>query len=186
MYLRTIEELDQLKESHDPYDLIRISDLVYRLLYDRPSLTELSSKVLGQRFKTVFIVGAEISLPKGIPAPIFYSVEDGLDPDTSPPWSESRQINIDEFYKMEIMQINGISITVRDLIRFLRNVRGGVHRGSPDNTKEKEVAMHDMQQFFGIGGLPAGIRIMRAIGRVTLKSLRPLTEELKRLPHTEH
>jgi len=52
----------------------------------------------------------------------------------------------------------------------------GVHVGAPKTAKEEALA--SAAQLLGIGGLPAGIRLMAAIGRVVLRGLSDLREEV--------
>jgi hypothetical protein len=73
---------------------------------------------------------------------------------------------------------NGQEHTVKDVIKFAANVAGGVHHDP--KPKPEFGAIKEFSDRFGIGGLPAGIRQLMAIARVTLKAFRPLLEQLKK------
>jgi len=51
-----------------------------------------------------------------------------------------------------------------------------VHPGLPKSDQEK--ILKELGQTLGIGGLPVGIRILKAISRVVLKGLAPLKDKL--------
>lgn len=72
-----------------------------------------------------------------------------------------------------MMKVEDNLITVRDLIRTLRNVSGGVHRGDPSQKEPNQEVITELQKQLFVGGAEVGLRSMRAIGRVVLKGLKP-------------
>ena len=100
-------------------------------------------------------------------------MEDGFDPNTSVPHlTHPLEVDRDRLLKTQIMIIKGEVITVINLIKFLSHVQGAVHSGKPKNAKDH--ALKEIQEYLGIGGLPAGIRTILSISRVVLKGLEPL------------
>jgi hypothetical protein len=77
------------------------------------------------------------------------------------------------------MSTDGKEHTLREIILFEANVMGGVHAGSPQS--EKERALASIESIFVIGGYRPSLRRLKAIGRVILKALRPLKEEVCKL-----
>jgi hypothetical protein len=74
------------------------------------------------------------------------------------------------------MVIGGREITIKDLIKHMTNVEGGVHPGVTKT--EKDRILKEIGQNFVIGGLPAGIRLLRAVSRVVLKGLETLRQKV--------
>ena len=170
LFLKILEDLEQKSHSNDWYDMLLISGLIYKLLYDKhPLVDEINASKLQISFEVNNRRGTSIDSSL-----IFWSIEDGFDPETSVP-SLSKPINVNRegLYTQQVMRINGEVINVKDLIRFLRNKQGGVHH---DNVAlvDKDKLLKQLQTELGIGGVPGGLRLMRAIARVVVKGLTPL------------
>jgi hypothetical protein len=75
------------------------------------------------------------------------------------------------------MVLNGQSVTVRDLIDHLAHIEGAVHRSEPRVRRELVLSQAARQLF--IGGLPARVRQIQALGRVVLRGLKPLRDAVQ-------
>ncbi len=72
-----------------------------------------------------------IGNPPGLPPPTISLLEDGLDPDTSPPiYPALLELTLDEFLQHVVLFTNGQEHTVKDVIKFAANVARGVHHES--------------------------------------------------------
>ncbi|EKD86313.1 MAG: hypothetical protein ACD_37C00360G0001 [uncultured bacterium] len=170
LFVKTLEDIENRMKSKDGYEILLISGLLRKLLLDGTPLIHQVNK--DRKLKIRFNVNDRMP-PTGDPSLIFWAMEDGFDPDTSVPHlSKPIETDLDEMLKKQIMIINGESITVQDLIKFLSNVSGAVHAGKAKN--KKELVLEGVQKTLGIGGLPAGIRSILSISRVTIKGLEPL------------
>lgn len=170
LFIKTLEDIEKKMESRDGYEILMISGLLRKLLLDdNPLFYQVNQN---RKLKISFIVN-DRRPPSGDKSLVFWSVEDGFDPDTSVPrFTKPLEVNKDQLLKRQIMIINGEVITVSDLIKFLSNVQGGIHAGRPENIKE--TTLQEAQKYLGIGGLPAGIRSILSISRVIIKGLEPL------------
>jgi hypothetical protein len=168
LFVRTLEDLEQKSSSQDPYDIILMSGLIFKLLFDSPPLI---SEVISQRGELNFTFSNK--KPTIINGLVFWSIEDGFDPDTAHA-PVIVTTNKDTMYKSGVMIINGQEITVGDLIKYIRNVQGGVHIGSAKN--EKQEVLQKLELF--IGGLAVGLKLLSAISRVVVKGLSPLKKNL--------
>jgi hypothetical protein len=63
-----------------------------------------------------------------------------------------------------IMVYRGQEITVKNLVRYVAHVAGGVHLYAPKN--EQEPAVQSLANEMRIGGQAAGTRTLLAVGRV--------------------
>jgi hypothetical protein len=166
LFLRTLEDLNQKSQSGDWYDMLLISGLIYKLLYDTHPLVDENNPT---KAKIFFEVNSKE--PPKDPFLAFWSIEDGFDPETSVPHL-AKPIKVDRqgLYARQVMIINSETINIKDLIRFLRNKQGGVHNDNISLT-DKDKILKELQGRFGIMGVPAGLRLMRAISRVVAKGL---------------
>lgn len=170
LFIKTLEDVEKKMESRDGYEVLMISGLLRKLLLDDDPLIYQVNR--DRKLKIFFIVN-DRQPPSGDKSLVFWSVEDGFDPNTSVPHlTKPLKVNKDQLLKRQIMIINGEAVTVLDLIKFLSNVQGGVHAGRPENIKE--TTLQEAQKYLGIGGLPAGIRSILSISRVVVKGLEPL------------
>jgi hypothetical protein len=72
------------------------------------------------------------------------------------------------------MVVEGLPVTVHDVIDQLAHIEGGVHTGDARTAKERALA--EASRYFGIGGLPAGWRVLAAIARVVVRAVAPLRD----------
>jgi hypothetical protein len=98
--------------------------------------------------------------------PALYSVEDGLDPDTALTARNPVEVSTDQFLSYRVMVVNGVDISIGQLIEQLATVADALPAGEPPTD-----ALRETPQTQRIGGLPAATRMMRVIGRVVTKSL---------------
>jgi hypothetical protein len=173
LFLETISDLQSRVAAPDEYGMLRTAALLRQLLLDSPRLIDEVNRQ--RRLRVTFRVVdkdayVQMVLDDGA---IFYSTEDGLDPNTAA-FGQVKELNRDQFLKQPVMVVNGHTASVHDLIDQLAHIEGGIHAATARTDKEK--ALTEAGQVLGIGGLPAGVRMLAAIGRVVLSGL----EELRR------
>jgi hypothetical protein len=110
--------------------------------------------------------------PDNFPAPTFWTVQDGLDPDTAHPSKRRYTASRDQFFQTVVTIVNDYKYSVREVILFEANVMGAVHAGSPKS--EREHALQQVDSTIAVGGYASSLRQLQAIARVVLKSLSPL------------
>jgi hypothetical protein len=172
-----IERCDQvaiLLESHKELDLLDLAAKLRQLLFDQHSLAD---TVNTSPIRLEFRVGEWSEMPPGIPKPTLWTLEDGLDPETGAPTRGVVVLSRDEFGQYPVAYFQNHPIKVRDVIRYAAHVAGGIHH-DPQPQPEYRV-LHALSQSYGIGGLPLGVRQLKAIGRVGIRGMRPLIEDVK-------
>lgn len=171
LFIKTLEDLETKSKSNDWYDMLLMAGLVYKLLYDQHPLLQAVSN-------SQVLFDISVSNPPAMPGLVFWSVEDGIDPETCVPGLK-RVESVDKsgLYTQVILVSNGENFSVKDLIRFLRNKQGGVH---VDNVtlEDREKILKEIQNTIAIGGAAAGLRLMRAISRVVVRGLTPVKNEV--------
>lgn len=174
LFINTLKDLQGKINSNDHYEILMAVALLRKLLIDGDPLVNKVNKNLRQKIE--FTV-SDRSMPMDTDGLTFWSIQDGFDPETSiPHLSKPIRVNKDGLLKRSVILINSKLITVLDLIKFLSHVQGAVHSGSPKDDKDK--LLKNAEKNLTVGGMPAGLRSIKAIGRVVLKGLDPLRREL--------
>lgn len=169
LFLKTLEDLEEKSQSQDWYDMLLLSGLIHKLLYDQHPLVD----ALNTSNQQIIFSVNNRQLPKDSSL-VFYSIEDGIDPDTSVPHlTKIVQMDKNGLYQQPVMVVNSEIITIKDLIRFLRNKQGSVHVDEVSLT-DKDKLLKELQATLFVGGVNSGLRLMRAIARVVVKGLNPL------------
>lgn len=175
LYSRTIDDLENHISGQDPYTILGASALIRKLFLDDHSLVDQVNRK--HKLKFVFNVCLPTPNPPGLPVPVVFSIQDGLDPDTSRPGKPTSQLSRDKFFKVIVLIINGKEYTVKDVVLFEAHIMGGVHAGSPKT--EKENVLKTLNDQLSIGGYTSSLRQLQAIGRIIIKALLPLTQHIK-------
>lgn len=175
LFLNTMQDLRDRVASQDPYVVLVASGLLRKLLLDDAPLIDQVNRE--RRLKVWFEVGEPRGLPPGVPEPVVYSVQDGIDPDTSPPFVTRRMVTRDQLLGYVLAKVAGRSYSLREIVLFEAHVMGGVHAGTPKDDKER--ALSEIFNHVGIGGHRASLRQLQAIGRVVLKGLEPLRQAIE-------
>lgn len=166
LFLDTISELERRSKSQDPYDNLMIAGLLGKLLLDSHSLVDEVNKEFRIKIKYKLIM----QVPPSTPSLVFWSVQDGIDPnDPSPGSPLPVELGIDKFLKVPILILNGHTYDIKESINFLRNKAGAVHIGK--NSSEKEDFLDSSVQPIA--------RNMKAVSRIVLSSLDHLVECLR-------
>ena len=139
LFLRTLEDIEKRLAQTDPYEVLFIAALVRKLfLDDFPLLDQVNRS---HKVKLAFQTTLPLSSPTDFPPPTFWTVQDGLDPDTAIPGKRRFIATRDQFFQTVVTIVNGHHYSVREIILFEANVMGAVHAGSPKSEKEQALAM---------------------------------------------
>jgi hypothetical protein len=170
LFLNTLHDLESRIADTDEYNVLGSSALIRKLLIDNSPLVDQVNRQY--QLKLVFEISESSPSILGVPGPTVWSVQDGLDPETSRPGKPRKVVNRDQLLATVLAVVNGKSYTLREIVLFETNIMGGVHAGSP--REEKERILNALNSAFAIGGHRASLRQLQAIGRVVLKGLGPL------------
>jgi len=178
LFVRTLEDMEARIKSTDLYEVLVLSALIRKLfLDDNPLVDQVNRK---HRHKIKFMISDPNSPYTQMVLshkPSFYSVQDGLDPDTARPGKAVIEVNRNQLFSTMVLMVQEKPYSVREVILFEANVMGGVHAGSPRTDKDKVLAV--VNELYSVGGSRAGLRQLQAISRVILKSLQPLRDSVQ-------
>jgi hypothetical protein len=111
LFLDTLRDLEQRVSAQDAYQILGISALIRKLLLDGCPLTDQVNRE--RRLKIWFEIGLPQKSPPGFPQPLFYSRQDGFDPDTAPPGTERKKVSRDGLLSARVLTIEGKDYTVQ-------------------------------------------------------------------------
>lgn len=190
LYVRTIQDLKERCESLDRYDLLRASALMRQLLFDDEPLIHAANREAKMKIRFtivpwtephVIVNESEIDISQNAlrrmlanDAWVWSPIDPipGLIPGIPIP---TVTVKVDDFMKAICLRRGPTRITVRQVIKFCANVKGGVHRGDPDPA-EAQTELQEMDKFIRVGGIEASLNVLPSIQRVLLAGLQPLTD----------
>lgn len=170
LFLRTLEDIERRLVQTDPYEILFIAALIRKLFLDDFPLVDQVNR--NHRLKIKFETTVPFKLPNGFPAPSFWTVQDGLDPDTAHPGKHRYVASRNQFFQTVVTIVDNHQYSVRQIVLFEANVMGAVHTGSPKT--DKEHALKQVDSTIAVGGYAPALRQLKAIARVVLRSLSPL------------
>jgi hypothetical protein len=173
LFLERCKQVEAATQSSNEIDLLDLSAKLRQLLLDESPLVHQANR---ERLKLKFVVGEFTLQPDAYTSVL--SLEDGLDPETRRPGSPRKEVSFQGFLNHKVLYLKGQPHSVSDVISLAANVAGGVHLTK--NPKEKQELIARYAASVSIGGLPGAIRQLQAIGRVTLRGLRPLIEAVEK------
>jgi hypothetical protein len=176
LFLATLDDLAaRASAGRSAYDVLQIAGLLRKLLLDDTRLVDAvnRSRRVKYRFRT------NERQPPGDPSVDFWSIQDGLDPDTAAPLRTNnvRDLTRDQFLAVTIIIFRGERLTIADVLRYLANIAGAVHLGSP--TTPKEMALASLASSIQVGGYTPEVRSLLSVARVVTKALQPLRRAIE-------
>jgi hypothetical protein len=188
LFLETLRDIRERSDPNNPkseYEVQKLAALLRKLFLDGQSLVSKVNRARRLPFQfRVFDGGPYHDLTMSM-GPVFWSVQDGFDPDTAlVPTSRFTEVNSDGLLARRIVLLNGEWYTVADIIRYVAHVEGAVHRSEPRDAKDQALATSGI----GIGGYDSPVvRSLCAVGRVVVRGLEPLEARILagRTPPTE-
>ena len=172
LFLLALDDLEQKIASGDGYETLGASRILRQLFFDEPPLVDQVNRE--RRVRLQFQIAAHV-FPDRVRNALGYWEGDGLDPDTAPPGPPSVRTR-DQFLAQPVLLQAGVTYSIADIIKFEANVMGGVHASPPREEKHKALAA--VGNMFHVQGLPGSLAQLQAIGRVVLRALKPLRDQI--------
>ena len=173
LFLETLQDLDTRSAGGaTEYEVLRSALLLRELLLDQSPLVHQVNR--HRKTPITFRVNVRDPIWKiaGSPAPSFWARQDGFDPDTALTVPQIADLDLPAFLRQVIIVSGGTELTVKDVIRQVAHILGGVHAESAEEASEHTLAA--VSASFRIGGLDPVIRSLEAVGRVVVRALQPL------------
>jgi hypothetical protein len=177
VFVWDIDDLIEIAKNPTPPNIIAASATLRRLL--TVSGQPLIHKVVkGRDFKLRFKV---IDHHYGKPP-----ISDGLvfhwsrpDPGFSAHTLKDKEIGLDEFLKLYVGCAGSSDLTVKQMINYVANVGGGVHKCVPKGNKDNAKIIHESSNDIIINGFPYPLAILLPVINIVLETLMPLYQRVR-------
>jgi len=205
LFVETVKDLHhKLRDDASDYELLRASALMRQLFLDE---SPLYIQVRKRRQRSVTFRWVELRTEeftkRGIPIPNALAIGFAVDSAEGYPdgvMCAYHAAGQEASFLQAIIGFHvGRPLTVRDAIKLAANVEGGVHAGAVRKHEEGQQTMRDLRAFlesdihrmalnelttaFGVKfderELPGGPSTLRGIGRVIVRGLKPLFDEVR-------
>lgn len=176
LFLETLNDLaNRVQHPRTEYEALVSTALLRKLLLDSPTLVDVINRE--RRLKIRYLANVRPPAWKlvGGEPPVAYAIEDGFDPETAFR-AEPARLSRDQLLSQIVALYRGQEITVRDLLVYAAHTAGGVHFDPPRTDQER--AAQALGEQMRVGGHPAGIRTLLAVGRVVVRALEPLRQRV--------
>jgi hypothetical protein len=166
-FLGTVAEIDRKTNEGGKYNLITSAGLLRKLLMDSHPLIHMVNKTYRQKIEFEFVpFDYHPELPLSLDVEL-------IDVDgTSFPGVKTIRGGLDVFLRTPCFRFEGITASVRDLIRACANAKGGVHLGVARTVEENRVI--DWDRMFQSFGTEPSLIVVAGVCRVSLRGLLPL------------
>jgi hypothetical protein len=188
LFAEAFLDLHRRLDERTLYAAVRSAAILRQMFIEKHSLVAQAKK--NHKVKLEFSVLLPLPVDfaaHGVPEPDIEFL--GEQVEGTPDSMTRRNLTHDEFLAFPVARIGAQHVSVRDIIRFLANVRGGVHLGAPD---PDQVVLTELEQNFSLlvadahGNeekvVPTTLTI-RGIAKVALDGLRPLYESIFAAKH---
>jgi len=171
------DRLEEILTGQRVSDLVDLSAILRLMLVDRLRLMDLANRTHGLKIRFEVGPATEDDMrdrqAAGVPAPT-----EAISTDW-PGLKVNRLVAIDEYLKHTLIFRHGQHFSVRQVIKVCANKFGGVHLDVPSGDTVEESALRRLNDEIQLGGAPAVLSVLYAIGRSTAQALRPLREAIR-------
>jgi hypothetical protein len=152
LFLESLRDIRGKSDSNNPrpeYEAQQLGWLLRKLLMDGHPLIDLANRK--HRLPIRFLVDdgspyQDMVLSMG---PVFYSLVDAFDPrDSAVANARVAEVDREGLLARRILLLQGEWYSVKDIIKYVAQVEGAVHRGQPSDAKERAL----LESGIGIGG----------------------------------
>lgn len=177
LFAATLDDLERLVAPEEPaeYDMLRASALLRKLLIDSNPLAHQVNRDIRMQIRfRVSGVHAGTPIDLGIkPISRFASVN---------PYGArvDELLSMKGFLARPVIWIDDRLYTVRNVIKCVAHVQGGVHYFDPEDDEEAQLMSYD--ESIRIGDISMLHRHLIDIGKVTVEGLTPLREAARMRP----
>lgn len=175
LFVWDIERLRNAIENPEPSNLIQVSAVLRRLLCDQSPLLHQANRNI--KHKVSFRVCDDFKnhtnnlVQDGL---VSFSYIYSIYPE--PNSLNCKNVKLDDFLSLKVSMIEGKFVSVREIIKYVSDNAGGVHKDSNLNAIPRLI---ETNSAWVLGEIPTPLRQLYAICKVTDEALTPLYEIIK-------
>lgn len=170
VFVHKYEKLRELLKVGPEVHLLDIAAILRHFLVDKQTLVDIVNQdhALTIRFKVFGSASESAQAP--MPGAKSTFVFSGT---TWPPFAPLKELKRDDFLDFDMIYLDGLKFTVRDIVKFCANQLGGVHfeRNSSD---PDDIILRKLDAIFQIGGASTALSALQLIGKITIQALEEL------------
>jgi hypothetical protein len=174
LFIRRCEQMVLLLQSKDEAEILDLAGYLRQMFLDRHQLAATANI---KKRKLQFHVGIS-RFPPNDPYEnmTFWSLLDGLDPDTREPGAPSAYLTRDAFLKHVVINNWGKKISIKDIILHAAEAAGGVHheptpRNTPIGIASRKILVY---------GFPIDVYHLKSITRIALRALQTIIDDVQK------
>ena len=183
LFVERFDDLERRLAEQTLYAAACSAAILRQMFVDTHTLVAQAKKAYGLKLVFSVLHPRHIDFDAlGIPRPTAEFLGEQVDGTPQPMLRTS--LNHDQFLRYTVTRVGDHAFSVRDVILFVANARGGVHLGPP---KDDQVVLADLERTFplqfvaqsaGERSLISTALTMRGISKIALDGLRPLYEAI--------
>jgi hypothetical protein len=183
LFIKSLDDLHFSINSSDEYEILRAAGIIRQLFLDgAASLVDQVNRKY--QLKLVFkVIEPKQPLIPGLPPPKMWCALDSIDPRRMPAARFSSDISRDSFFRLTIGSMDGTDYNIHEVAKFVANVLGGVHSGTPSDQKEK--LLNELRDTYIFSNVNILLQHIQSIGRIILETLKPLRYKVLSLERFE-
>lgn len=173
-FLDTVKDLDEKLADGSPYQLKKAAALIRLLLFDEYSL----AITISSRYKKKLIfptINYKSMVFPGKPIVSGFGLDVSYMP-TMKPYLNT----FDEFKDAPAVTHNNSLVSVKDVIKLIANVQGGVHLGKVRSYEAGQQKLLEINEDFVSNELGLSLHCLVDIGRVVLQAMIPLVDSIQK------
>ncbi len=172
-FAETVRDIDVRAVEGTPYEKVRAAGLLRQLLLDGPSsLVDQVNRRYRSRLRFTIIDSRQVP-----PANPLYHWR-SLDP-TSLPNAATVEVSRDQLLAAPVLDFNGMTASVLDVIRVCANAMGGVHLRAPDGAAQS--GLLDWDTAVRLLGERPSLAALVGICTIVLRGMKPVVAALKQI-----
>lgn len=171
LFLSTLDDIEEKIKKGDAYSITRAAGLLRHLLLDGEPLVHAVNRK--HRLKVEFeTIDFTFKIP--IRPHIHWQ---NLDPTELNPGALRITVDLQSFLAAEVLVYDQHDFTVKDILKAVAHIKGGVHSGKAKN--DKEAAMLKLDELISIKELDASTAALKGILSVAVNGLQPLANTIR-------
>jgi len=182
LFIRNIDKLKEFLANPTEENLFESSRMLRQLLADEQPLLHQANRNKRQKISfTIYDSGLQHPSAKertGFAKDItFWAPLDGFSPRLGRPGRPTVTLNLDYFLKQPVAVIEDQMPTVLDVIKYLANYAGAIHKGTPDTPQT--ITLEAVAKELKFANTPSVIRMLLGVVDVVVEACEPLYQALK-------
>lgn len=183
LFVEAFEDLERRLQERTLYAAVRSAAILRQMFVDQHTLVAQAKKAYAIKLVFSVLHPRRVDfVALGLPRPNIEFLGEQIEGTPEPMLRTN--LNHDQFLGYTVTRVEDTPFSVRDLIAFLANARGGVHLGPPD---DDQVLLAELENEFPLRLLDPNSReeqvlptvlTMRGITKVALDGLRPLYDAI--------